>query len=266
MRIVCLAENTSGINLPAEHGLSLYLETQGHRILFDMGQSDLFLRNAKQLDVDLSAVDLAVVSHGHYDHGGGLEAFLAVNDHAPVYMHEAALERHCARQDREIGLDPKLQGHSQIILTGDEMVLGERMRLFSGNRKAAPYPTDSDGFTAISGGEVARDDFRHEQYLLIREGLKTYLISGCSHKGIQNIMNWMRTCPPDLVIGGFHLSKVLLDETGKQRLDEIACTLLEYPSVYWTCHCTGSAQYRYLKNRMREKLEYLSAGDDKIIQ
>ena len=262
MRIVCLSENTSRKNLLTEHGLSLYLETKRHKILFDVGQSGLFLRNAQALGVDLSAVDLAVISHGHSDHGGGLEAFLSINDHAPVYMNEFALERHCALPEREIGLDPKFKDHPRIFLTGDETTFDEELMIFTGNHKPQPYPTDSHGFTVIRDGQMVRDDFHHEQYLLIKDGDKTYLISGCSHKGIQNVMYWMRSCPPDMVVGGFHLSKVPVDESGKPRLDDVACTLLEYPSVYYTCHCTGIQQYQYLKTRMRGQLEYLSAGDE----
>ncbi|MBR5633360.1 MAG: MBL fold metallo-hydrolase, partial [Clostridia bacterium] len=80
MKIVCLAENTtSRDDVGAEHGLSLYVEAAGKKILFDMGQTDLFMKNAEKLGVDLSKVDVAVLSHGHYDHGGGLSAFLKVN-------------------------------------------------------------------------------------------------------------------------------------------------------------------------------------------
>ena len=77
MRIISLVENTS-VNdaIKAEHGLSLYIESKNYKILFDMGQTDLFLKNAKRLGVDLSQVDIAILSHGHYDHGGGLEEFL----------------------------------------------------------------------------------------------------------------------------------------------------------------------------------------------
>ena len=79
MRITCLAENTACNGFEAEHGLSLYIETNGNRILFDMGQTDLFSGNAEKLGIDLNTVDFAVISHGHYDHGGGLRKFLEIN-------------------------------------------------------------------------------------------------------------------------------------------------------------------------------------------
>ena len=91
MKITCLAENTtSRPDIEAEHGLSLYIETNGKKILFDMGQGELFIRNAKRLGIDLSDVDIAVISHGHYDHGGGLRSFLEINKKAPVYISEHA--------------------------------------------------------------------------------------------------------------------------------------------------------------------------------
>ena len=94
MKITTLIENTSARGLPTEHGLSLFVETAEHKFLFDMGQTDLFARNAETLGIALSKVDFAVLSHGHYDHGGGLNTFLALNDHAPVYMSRYAFEPH----------------------------------------------------------------------------------------------------------------------------------------------------------------------------
>jgi len=80
MIIKTLVENTAvSKEYECEHGLSLYIETNKHKILFDLGKSDLFLKNAKRLNVDITEVDLVVISHGHYDHGGGLGAFLKTN-------------------------------------------------------------------------------------------------------------------------------------------------------------------------------------------
>ena len=101
MKIIALMENTAAVpDVLSEHGLSLYLEGKGHRILFDTGQSENFAVNAKRLGVDLAAVDLAILSHGHYDHGGGLKRFLELNQKAPVYLSVYAFEPHFNERHR----------------------------------------------------------------------------------------------------------------------------------------------------------------------
>ena len=93
MRITVLLENTpSSDSVTAEHGLRLFIETENAKILFDMGQTDAFANNARVLGIDLSSADLAVLSHGHYDHGGGLTKFLELNRTAPVYLSPHAFE------------------------------------------------------------------------------------------------------------------------------------------------------------------------------
>ena len=86
MEITVLAENTCKNGaFGTEHGLSLFIRTENYTILFDMGQTNLFLENAEKMGIDLETVDFAVLSHGHYDHGGGLKAFLNINPKAVVY-------------------------------------------------------------------------------------------------------------------------------------------------------------------------------------
>lgn len=90
MKITTLLENKTTCDaLRCEHGLSLYIETAKHKILFDSGASDAFWENAKALGIDLAQVDIAFLSHAHNDHCGGLEAFLKLNDRAKVYMQKA---------------------------------------------------------------------------------------------------------------------------------------------------------------------------------
>ena len=95
MKIVCLLENKTALpHMETEHGLSLYIETGNKKILFDMGQTDAFAQNAEKLGISLEEVDFAVLSHGHYDHGGGLSRFLEINRHAPVFVQKDASDLH----------------------------------------------------------------------------------------------------------------------------------------------------------------------------
>ena len=258
MRISMLMENTPFTDgFRSEHGLSIHIETQRHRILFDMGQTDGFLANARQFGIDLAAVDVAVLSHGHYDHGGGLEAFLAVNHQAPVYVSQYAFDRCFSGTEHDIGLQQELCGHPRLRLAGERLHLDEELELFACNECARPYVMDSYGLNTLRDTVLMPDDFRHEQYLLIREHGKRVLISGCSHKGILNIESWFA---PDVLIGGFHFMKVDPADAQHTVLDEAAQVLAQTDTQFYTCHCTGLAQYEYLKARMGDQLRYLAAG------
>ena len=259
MKIVSLMENTScSPSLHAEHGLSLYIETQGVKILFDAGQSDLFSENAAQLGVPLEQVDMAVLSHGHYDHSGGLQRFLEINDHACIYMNRGASGEHWSGDDHYIGIDRTLMDSGRIVLTDDEMQLTPFMRLLSCNGRQTKYPSSGQGLTIREGNIFTQDAFLHEQYLEITENGRRILISGCSHKGILNIMDWMQ---PDVLVGGFHFMKID-PATGADALRQAARTLLSWPAEYYTGHCTGASQFDFLKTIMGERLHDLSAGTE----
>ena len=257
LRIACLCENTPySDSFYFEHGLSLYIETAENKILFDMGQSDVFIKNANLLGIDLSKADTAVLSHGHYDHGGGISGFLKANASAKVYMSSGAFGEYFNASGKYIGLDPALMSSGRIVFTEDNCCLSENAELFSCNEKERIYPTDSAGLTVRLNGKFLPDGFLHEQYLRIRENGKTYLISGCSHKGVLNILNWFR---PDVFVGGFHfMNRDASDD------DPVLCAaakvLRESGCTYYTCHCTGVGQYRILKSKVGENLHYLSSG------
>ena len=253
MKIISLVENTSALpDIDAEHGLSLYIETENRRILFDMGQTELFADNAVKLGVDLSAVDVAVLSHGHYDHGGGLKKFLEINGKAPVYLHKYAFEPHYNGTEKYIGLDVSLKSSRRLVFTEGTTKIGNGLTLFDCNTNTPSYNLGSFGLNVKENGDFLPDDFRHEHYLLIEEKQKRVLISGCSHKGILNVAHWFDA---DVIIGGFHFSKLPLDGT----LAEYAEELNKHKATFYTCHCTGVEQYEFMKTRM-ERLCYLSAG------
>lgn len=258
MKITVLVENTTNKDeIGAEHGLSLFIETDKKKILFDMGQTDLFAKNAEALGIDLSEVDIAVISHGHYDHGGGLGRFLELNKKAPVYISKYAYGPYYNGIRRNIGLDFTFQSDARLVFTEDTCAIADGLTLFSCNDKEKKHDLGSMGLLARRNGEFQPDDFRHEQYLLIEENGKRVLISGCSHKGIMDIVEWFT---PDIVVGGFHYSKLPLDEKLKGYADHLD----SFDTHFYTCHCTGVEQYEFMKQYM-SRLDYISCGDSFVI-
>lgn len=250
MKLVTLLENSACRHgLACEHGLSLYIEVNGRKLLFDAGQGGAFAENAQRLGVDLKAVDTAILSHGHYDHGGGLGQFLRINENAKIYVNQYAFEPHYNANQKDIGMDPALRDSPRLVFTSGGEDLGNGLTL----RTLPLPPADTAGLTVLENGILKPEDFRHEQYLLVEEQGKRILFSGCSHKGILRIMDYFR---PDVLVGGFHFMKI----EDEELLQSAAETLAAYPTAYYTGHCTGQRQFAFLKAILGDQLEYLSAG------
>ena len=263
MLIKTLVENTSiSKDFGSEHGLSLYIETKKHKILFDVGASELFLQNAKKLDVSIADVDFLVISHGHYDHGGGLKSFLHENTKAQVFLHRHAFEKHYAvRKNDEfdfIGLDEDLKQNKQIILTSDRFFI-------SSGIQREPRPKSNSGLLKEHKGQTIDDTFAHEQNLVVEEDGKTLLITGCAHNGIINILEHFHSIKgrmPGYVIGGFHLSSRSGGNEDSEMVDRIGKYLMGTKAKFYTCHCTGIEPYKRLKAVMGDRIDYLSAGSE----
>ncbi len=256
MRVTVLTENiTEYEGIIPEHGLSLYIETEKHKILFDFGQTDTMFKNALRLGINLSDVDTAVLSHGHYDHGGGLAEFLKINNIASVYVNRNAFGDY-RHGNRYIGLNQEVKESSRIVFVNEDYTIDDGVTVRMLPRLIVPI--DSSGLIYVENMEEHPEIFSHEQYLQIMENGKKYLFSGCSHKGIINIVDYFR---PNFFVGGFHFMNIDMNSEEELRsLEKHAESLLSYDCSYYTCHCTGTEQYKLIKNKMQDKLSYLSCG------
>ena len=271
MKFTVLIENTSKDKLIPEHGLSLYLETKNHKILFDSGQSGKFIENAKALQIDLEKVDIFILSHGHYDHGGGLEEFLKINKTALVYAHKNAFDQHYSKRPngiKEIGVKKPNIG-KRLILNDDFLRIDEELVLFSKITENKYYPKSNKSLLIKKNNQLINDDFIHEQNLLIKESNQYYLIAGCAHKGMINIINSARELINDdiqVVIGGLHLYSHSLGTTEpKEKVKEMAEELKRKNINLYTGHCTGEEAFEIIKEKMNENIKAIYTGFSAII-
>lgn len=260
MKITALVENKSNCDLTPVHGLALYIETERHTLLFDLGPDDTLLKNAEKCGIDLGKVDTVILSHGHSDHGGALEAFLKINRTARIYVQRRAFEKHYSKSlgfvKVSVGLDRKLAEHPQVTLVDGEYRIDEELLLFTTQNTAKYHSAANDTLY----DEAGPDTFAHEQNLMIF-GRENVLLMGCGHCGVVNILERAEQYRPKICIGGYHLSIPVTKKTvPNEILEGIANELKRYDIDFYTCHCTGEKAYAYLSERL-PNMHYLSCGD-----
>lgn len=277
MKIQFLVENKTETDLcDAEHGLSILIETPEQTILFDAGaSSDLMVRNAKKLGLDLSKVDAAVISHGHFDHTGGFPGFADINSKARIYLHREALAESYGTEngkldpkpcsilwtDRQMDdLWPRLSFVDQPVwLSRDAVVSGT----IPGNAQAKQT---EDFFIKKEDGTLVRDEMVHEQFLAVRSRDELdrpngiVLFSGCSHGGIFGAISYARSLFPGetirAVVAGMHLyhaspgeRRQVLENLGREGIDTIL-----------PVHCTGLSAICEFHSRWGEKCPIATVG------
>lgn len=267
MRLFTLVENTQGQGgCICEHGLSIYIETQRHRLLVDCGQTDAVVSNARALGIDLAAVDTVILSHGHYDHSGGILPFSQVNKTARIIMHRKAPEPHF-NGDRYIGIDEGIMKLPNVELIDGDRRFDDELFVFSGITGRRCFPQGNLKLKMLAGGEKVCDDFSHEQCVVISHGGKNILISGCAHNGILNILDRYRGIfggYPDYVISGFHMMKRDGEHTPEEIsvIEQTARELCGFEAVFYSGHCTGEPAFERMKAIMGNRLQALHSGDE----
>jgi 7,8-dihydropterin-6-yl-methyl-4-(beta-D-ribofuranosyl)aminobenzene 5'-phosphate synthase len=264
MKIITLIENlvyTQG--LVAEHGLSFYIETGNRKILFDTGQSGLFIQNAKTLGVDIEAIDCVVLSHGHYDHTGGLYPFLEANKKAKVYAKREVFTPKY-RKDKTFFGTPKNDDllRDRLIYVDDVTQLVEGVFIMPSIPIKYPIDTHFDGLLKLEDNKIVPDEFDDELFMALVYKNRINIIKACSHRGITNICQAATdyfNLRVRLILGGFH-TKICTTEQ-YIHLTHYLQTL--QPKSLGVCHCTGIEKYADLHRECEVPLFYYSTGKEK---
>ena len=245
-------------HLSTEHGLSILLETEKYRILLDTGASDVFVRNAEVLGIDLSAVDYVFISHGHSDHAGGLRCFLEHNRQAQVIVSPDAMSgKFYSKRGilHSITTEWPEIDDDRLVLIDQTCEVTEGIHVIAHIPQIHPMPKGNQNlYVQDANDKYVHDDFRHE-LALYSDG---FLFTGCAHSGLENIL---AACPYPVnsVVGGFHL---LDGQESEEELQALATGLKEkYPSTrFYTSHCTGDKVFEIMKGVIGEQLQPFRCG------
>jgi len=279
MKLSFLVDNkTENSRCQAEWGLSIFVESGGHKVLFDTGCSDMFARNAKAMKIDLTQVEAVLVSHGHFDHTEGMPAFVEINKKAPIYIHKNAFSVfHGTEGDKIDDYNCGLLWSNEFtesirerfVLTENVVKVNDSMTLIGNIPDFEEYPpteqfykevktVSADGASAVV---MEPDDMSHEQFLVVEEGERIFIISGCSHRGVLPTILTAQKNFPDKKIGaliaGMHMYSLAADPR-KKLVSEIIDAGVE---KVFPLHCTGMEAIIEFKARMGEACVVAAAGD-----
>lgn len=267
MEVKVLIENTSDSDLQCEHGLSLYIEYENKKLLLDAGSTEAFAENAGKLGIDLSEVNMVFLSHGHYDHSGGLGIFLKENHYAPVYAMESAFDKYASVAGgtlHEIGVPEAVKKilRERAVTVREVTVVAEGITLVPHNTPGLEIIGERAGLYREEAGEWVPDDFAHEMSVVFETKAGLVIFNSCSHGGVKNIVEEVKAALPGqkvyAYIGGLHMK-------GRNNGEEICIfTIKEVKALadyiksediqlLITGHCTGAPAMKLLGEELEER-------------
>lgn len=260
--ITVLAENrTESRGLIAEHGLALWIEADGRRILFDTGQGLALAHNPKLMGVDLASATDVVLSHGHYDHTGGLDTVLARVPRIRLYLHPEAFRERYSRQHsgraESAGMTAPPDLDTRLILhpSASPQSLSPHIMLTGEIPRRTAYE-DTGGAFYVDRECTRADQIPDDQALVIDTPCGSVIVLGCAHAGVVNTLDYVacltRERPVLALIGGMHLRSA-----SEERLDRTLEAIHRHDVKFIApLHCTG----------MRATARIISAFPDRFLE
>lgn len=268
IRIRIIVDNTAAEGLSAEHGFAAWIEAGEEKILFDTGKERAFMRNCEILGVDLATTTMLVLSHGHYDHAGGVADALALAGEAKVVLHPNAFtDRWSIRSGAAkptmmparskaalLALPPE-----RIVMTGGPTMVADGIGVTGSVPRLTAFEDPGGPFFLDTEGNLP-DPILDDMSLWIETTDGLVVATGCCHSGIVNTLEHIIRFTGErriaMLLGGFHLSTA-----SAERMERTIDALAGYDIKRLVpCHCTGSEAAALFGNRLPFEVTGCHAG------
>ena len=270
VKITTLIENSQGehLGLKIEHGISFFIEADDIKLLFDTGESDSYIYNSKLLNIDLLKTDYVVLSHGHYDHTGGIRPLVKLTKNFKLLIGKGFFNEKYAERNNSyeyIGNDfneeyLKKNSISYSVIESQINKISDSVYIITSFNRTHKDEVINPRFKIKTSSGFIQDDFSDEVMIVIDTPKGLVIVLGCSHPGVKNMIDTAKTLlkkPVYAVIGGTHLV-----ESRGESLQKSINYMIDEINIIGVSHCTGkeamselsAAGNRYFHNRTGSSL------------